>query len=75
MRAMNASSLPATVSAIMTATSLADLTMSTFKATSRVIEPPTGSPSLDGAWVVAFCEQMTLVSGVTVPALRASKVT
>jgi hypothetical protein len=35
-----ASSLPATVSAIITATSLADFTMSTFSA-SRVIAPPT----------------------------------
>jgi len=53
----------------MTATSLADLTMRTLRATSSAIEPPTGSPSFDGACSVAVCEQVTLVSGVTVPAL------
>jgi hypothetical protein len=40
MRATNACSLRATFSAIITATSWADFTMSTFSATSRVIAPP-----------------------------------
>src|SRR5262245_27522362 len=75
IRATNACSLRATVSAIITATSLADFTMSTFSATSRVIAPPTGRPSLVGACALAFCEQTTLVSRATVPAFSAWKVT
>src|SRR6476661_1753487 len=45
MRPTNASVLPATASASMTATSLADWTMSTLSPVSTVICPPTGGHS------------------------------
>ena len=75
MRNTNASSLPATVSAIITATSLADLTIRTRSAVSSEIDSPSFNQSLLGACSVAFLEQMALVSGLTLPSFNAWKAT
>ena len=75
MRSTNASCEPETASASITATSLADLTIRACSAFSTVISAPTGRPILLGDWLLASSEQPILLAIVSLPSLRASKVT
>ena len=75
MRSTKASCEPDTASASITATSLADLTIRACSAASTVISAPTGNPILLGDWLLASSEQPILLAIVSLPSLRASKVT
>ena len=72
MLATNVASLPATASASITATSLADLMISACKPWSTVISPPTGRPILLGGWPLAAAEQDIFDLRSSLPAFSAS---
>ncbi len=74
IRVAKRGSLPPSFSARATAMSLADLTAMARIASSTVIMPPAGMPSLLGAWLAACWETMILSLSDSLPEARASNV-